>query len=70
MKKIIIGAAIAAACTLSITLAYRIGFWRGVTHALDDSTYMVLDWDEHDEYDYDLHIYLDGEHYINWLFIG
>ena len=70
MKKLItIGLCIATAA-IAAFFAYRIGVKRGVQHAIEDSEYWVLDFDEHDDYDWDLHICLDGEHYINGLFIG
>ena len=70
MKNILIAAIFAAAITLAVTLAYRIGFGRGVEHAIADSEHFVLDTYVHDEYDYDLHIYLDDEHYLTTLFVG
>lgn len=71
MKKWIIKIAIfGIAAALAAFLAYRVGFNRGVHHAIADSEHFVLDTDVHDEYDYDLHIYLDDDHYLTTLFVG
>ena len=69
-KHIIIAAIFTTTIALAATLAYRIGFKRGVNHAIADSEHFVLEFDEHDEYDYDLHIYLDEDEYLTTLFIG
>lgn len=70
MKKLItIGLCIATAAIAAV-LAYRIGVKRGVQHAIEDSEHFVLDTEVHDDYDYDLYIYLDGESYLTTLFIG
>lgn len=66
MKRILIAAAIIAL----IAVAFLAGRREGIRHALDDAEYWVLDFDEHDGYDWDLHIYLDGEHYVNGMFVG
>lgn len=71
MKKRLIRFAVFGVSALLIAiLAYLAGVKRGVAHAIEDSEHFVLDTDVHDGYDYDLHIYLDGDHYLTTLFIG
>lgn len=71
MKMRIIAVAIfGASIAIAMTFAFRVGFKRGVAHAIEDSEHFVLDTDVHDAYDYDLHIFLDDDHYLTTLFVG
>ena len=68
--RLVIAAIFGVSIAIAAFFAYRVGFKRGVYHAIADSEHFVLDTDVHDEYDYDLHIYLDDDHYLTTLFVG
>ena len=62
MRKILIFAVAA----LSLFAAYRAGF----NHAMNDSEYLLTSYEEDENGKAELHIFIDGEHYINGLWIG
>lgn len=53
-----------------IGISYNAGHKEGMRHAIEDSTHWILDLEEHDGYDYDLYIDIDGDLYQTTLFVG
>lgn len=61
-------AAILAAILL--TGAWTLGRRDGIRHAIADSEIWITDWTEHDDYDFDINIDLDGQWYIHECYVG
>lgn len=70
MKKILFGIGACALAIAALIFAYRAGHKEGMRHAIEDSTHWILDWDEHEDYDYDLYIDIDGDFYKTAVFVG
>ena len=70
MKKILLGIVASILCIAAIILAYRAGHKEGFRHAIEDSVHFIVDYEEHDDYDYDLYIDIDGNTYLTKLFVG
>lgn len=70
MKKILFGIVASILCIAAIILAYRAGHKEGFRHAIEDSVHFIVDYEEHDDYDYDLYIDIDGNTYLTKLFVG
>lgn len=70
MKKILFGIGASILCIAAIILAYRAGHKEGFRHAIEDSVHFIVDYEEHDDYDYDLYIDIDGNTYLTTLFVG
>ena len=70
MKKILFGIGAVVLGIAALFIAYRAGHKEGMRHAIEDSTHWILDWDEHEDYDYDLYIHIDGDEYLTTLFVG
>ena len=70
MKKILLGIVASILCVAAIILAYRAGHKEGFRHAIEDSVHFIVDYEEHDDYDYDLFIHIDGDEYKTTLFVG
>ena len=66
MKKAIAIAIIAAA----LLAAYTCGRQAGIHHAIADSEIWITDWTEHEDYDLDINIDLDGQWYIHECYVG
>lgn len=70
MKKILFGIGAAVLGIAALFVAYRAGHKEGMRHAIEDSTHWILDWEEHEDYDFDLYIHIDGDEYLTTLFVG
>lgn len=71
MKKTIALILIAALLiSLTAVIAYNAGHREGFRHAIEDSTHWILSWEEHEDYDFDLFIDIDGNCYQTALFVG
>ena len=70
MKKILFGIGAAVFGIAALFVAYRAGHKEGMRHAIEDSVHFIVDFDEHEDYDYDLYIDIDGDEYLTTLFVG
>jgi hypothetical protein len=70
MKKILFGIGACALAIVALFIAYRAGHKEGMRHAIEDSVHFIVDYEEHDDYDYDLYIDIDGNTYLTTLFVG
>lgn len=53
-----------------IGISYNAGHKEGMRHAIEDSVHFIVDYEEHEDYDYDLYIDIDGDRYQTALFVG
>ena len=66
MKKLI-----AVVGILLVVLALMVGAFRaGVHHAMVDSEFWILEFDNHDPYDYAVHVLIDGDWYEHGIWVG
>ena len=70
MKKILFGIGACAFAIGALFVAYRAGHKEGMRHAIEDSVHFIVDYEEHEDYDYDLYIHIDGDEYLTTLFVG
>ena len=70
MKKILFGIGAVVLGIAALFIAYRAGHKEGMRHAIEDSVHFIVDCEEHEDYDYDLYIHIDGDEYLITLFVG
>lgn len=52
-------------------LALVVGAYRaGVYHAMVDSEFWILEFDDHEPYDYEVHVLIDGDWYTHGIWVG
>ena len=62
---------IMVACGILAVLALIVGaFKAGVYHAMVDSEFWILEFDDADPYDYAVHVLIDGTWYEHGLWVG
>lgn len=70
MKKAVKLTAAAVLAALLLTGAWTLGRREGVRHAVEDSHLWILEWDEHEDYDLDIHIEIDDNWYVHSCYVG
>ena len=66
MKRIYIITGIIVAILLGLFGAYR----AGVHHAMVDSEFWILEFDDASPYDYRVHVLIDGDWYEHGIWVG